>query len=130
MKSASASPSATITFIMASASAVSLPGRRTKASSAWAQASDWRTSMATMRAPRFFAAATWRAVLGWLARLAPQRMTRAELADMSSLVLTSKAPVRPRPKAPMPQQIICPVQNCEPQRCAKRAINCPPAETP
>ncbi len=98
--------SATITCIIASASAASVPGRISSVSSDCAAASVSRTSIVTTWAPRRRAAARWRAVFGWLARLAPQSRMRLACAPMSSLVFVSRMPVRPRPKAPSPQQII------------------------
>ncbi len=57
-------------------------------------------------APRFFAAARYRPVFGWLARFAPQSAIKAACSPMSSLVFVSSTPVRPSPNAPRPQQMI------------------------
>ena len=104
-------PSSTITCIIASASAGSAPGWIRNVSSDSAAASVWRISIVTTWAPRLRAAATWRAVFGWLARFAPHRRIKALFALMSSFVLTSSAPVRPRPYAPRPQQIMVPLHH-------------------
>ena len=72
-------PSATMTCIIPSASAASVPGRMTSIRSAWRAVSVRRTSMATMVAPRSFAATRCGAVVGWLATLAPHMMMVWEL---------------------------------------------------
>ena len=79
--------------------------------------------MATMWAPRRFAATRCGAVLGWLARLAPQRMMRSELAPMSSLVLTCTGPVSDMPKPPRPQHTMAGSQVWKPHRLAKRGTS-------
>ena len=65
-----------MTDIIASASAASVPGRIRIISSDCAAASVSRTSIVTTWAPRRRAAARCGAVFGWLARLAPQSRTR------------------------------------------------------
>jgi hypothetical protein len=105
-KAGSYSPSPMMTWMSARASAASVPGRIRWASFACSNASLRRTSMATIHAPRRLAATMCGAVVGWLARLAPQRTMRSEWADMSSLVLTCTGPVSDMPKPPRPQQTI------------------------
>ncbi len=104
----------TITRIMASASAASVPGLTRITSSASAQASVLRTSIATIRAPRRLAISTCRSVWAWLTVFAPHRITRSECAPRSSLLEVSTAPVRPRPNAPNPQQTIAEFQYWQP----------------
>ncbi len=96
----------TMTDIIARASAASVPGRIRTTSSERPAASVSRTSIVTTWAPRRRAATRCGPVLGWLARLAPQRRTRPAWAPMSSFVFASSTPVNPRPKPPSPQQII------------------------
>ena len=78
--------------------------------------------MVATYAPRARAAATCRAVFGWLATLAAHMSTSLLCALMSSFVLASRAPVSASPYAPSPQQIIVPDHHCAPLRLARRRV--------